>query len=255
MGDSQNIQLISKTFDVISLLVAEGHALRVSEISRKLKMVKSGTYRILNTLKEQDLVYQNPRDRTYSLGLKFYVIGTAVQKSLPLYKLARRYLDPLGSKYSACFELLILYPQYTEELSAVVIYSCGNAPIIKGTPFNSLRRPLHVTAAGKAILAFSSSSELISFKAYELNSYTAKSIITWDKLTEELEEIRELGYAQALDEYVEGVSSIAVPVSDSMHSLIGAVCMCCSSQVLEKMPRSRIVADLKIASRAIGRNC
>ena len=48
MADVSNINLINKTLDVVELLASEPREMGVSEISRRLKMVKSGTYRILN---------------------------------------------------------------------------------------------------------------------------------------------------------------------------------------------------------------
>ena len=77
MADVSNINLINKTLDVVELLASEPREMGVSEISRRLKMVKSGTYRILNSLKEREYVYQNPINKLYGLGLKFYFIGSS----------------------------------------------------------------------------------------------------------------------------------------------------------------------------------
>ncbi len=113
MTENNSINLLNKTFDVIELLSGSGREMGVSEISRRLNMVKSGTFRILNTLKERDLVYQNPSNKCYGLGLKFYFIGSAAQAGLPLCTVAKKHLDALSITYEESIELSIPYTQYS----------------------------------------------------------------------------------------------------------------------------------------------
>lgn len=252
MAENNSINLLNKAFDVIELLSQSGREMGVSEISRSLSMVKSGTFRILNTLKERDLVYQNPSNKCYGLGLKFYFIGMAAQAGLPLCTVAKKHLDALSITYEESFELSIPYAQYSQVPSCLVVSS--------GTSFTSLQRsmsllrPLHATAAGKCLLAFSSESEVKSYKGYELKKFTDKTIISWDKLVRELESIRDHGFCYCFGEYNEHMSGIAVPVYDSMHSLLGALSVSGANDHIEKLSRDDLVRSLQRAARSIGKS-
>ena len=122
MADVSNINLINKTLDVVELLASEPREMGVSEISRRLKMVKSGTYRILNSLKEREYVYQNPINKLYGLGLKFYFIGSSVQVRLPLGRAGKEVLDPLSTEYNECFQLAIPYYVAGKEPTHILVY-------------------------------------------------------------------------------------------------------------------------------------
>lgn len=252
MTENNSINLLNKTFDVIELLSGSGREMGVSEISRRLNMVKSGTFRILNTLKERDLVYQNPSNKCYGLGLKFYFIGSAAQAGLPLCTVAKKHLDALSITYEESIELSIPYTQYSSVPSCLVVSSGTNLTSFQRT--QSLLRPLHATSSGKCLLAFSSESEVKSYKGYELKQFTSKTVTSWSVLDEELLKIRDCGYCVCCGEYVDHINGIAVPVYDSMHSLLGALSISGTEEHLEKLSKDELIRSLQRASRNIGKH-
>lgn len=252
MADNNNINLLNKTFDVIELLASSGREMGVSEISRRLSMVKSGTFRILNTLKERDLVYQNPATKCYALGLKLYFIGSAAQAGLPLCTVAKKHLDALSITYEECFELSIPYEQSTSVPSCLVVCSGSAFSSARGMP--NLLRPLHATSAGKCLLAFSSGSDVKSYQGFELKAFTDKTITSWETLNAELPVIRDRGFSSCKSEYENGVNGLAVPVYDSMHSLLGALSVSGTSDHMNKLSEDELVGALQRASRNIGKN-
>ena len=251
MAESSGINLLNKTFDVIELLSNCSREMGVSEISRHLNMVKSGTFRILNTLKERDLVYQNPSNKCYGLGLKFYFIGTSAQAGLPLCTVAKKYLENLSVTYEECFELSIPYSQNLTTPSCLVVSSGSAFSSLKGA--QSLLRPLHATSSGKCLLAFSSESEVKAFRGYDLIRYTDTTITSWNVLDNELFEIREQGFCICENEYIDNLCGIAVPVYDSMHSLLGALSISGLNTRLKKINKEDMVRILQRTARNIGR--
>ncbi len=71
-------------------------------------------------------------------------------------------------------------------------------------------RPLHVLAAGKAILASLTENELNQYFAETIREkFTEYSIVGEEPLRQELAKIREHGFAEAMEESTPGICSVA----------------------------------------------
>lgn len=85
----------------------------------------------------------------------------------------------------------------------------GGQALNINTPIGT-RAPAHTVAAGKALLAELTDSELAT--ALGPGPYarkTAKSVGTWPELTEDLAVVRTAGVARTWEEYAEGIASVA----------------------------------------------
>jgi len=79
--------------------------------------------------------------------------------------------------------------------------------------------PLHCTALGKVILAFSNTD----IKTLDLTQYTKNSVMKTRYLQKELDMINQRGYAIENEEYEYGLSSVAVAIFDQENELLGAL--------------------------------
>jgi len=92
--------------------------------------------------------------------------------------------------------------------------------ILKNRDSIGFHSPLHATAMGKVILAFS--QEIDSTKLI-LEEFTHSTITHPKRLQLALQTIRELGYAIDDEEYEYGLRSIAVPYFSNSGELIGSL--------------------------------
>jgi DNA-binding IclR family transcriptional regulator len=106
----------------------------------------------------------------------------------------------------------------TGEAAHVAVYAQGQALVIADVESNKTLRvasgigrlsPLHCTAIGKSLLAFSGVPV-----PDELSRETAHTIIDAEQLRIHLSDIRFQGYALDDEEYDDGVRCLAVPVYD-----------------------------------------
>jgi DNA-binding IclR family transcriptional regulator len=85
-------------------------------------------------------------------------------------------------------------------------------------------RPLHSTAGGKAIISTWSRAEVEAYiDEHGLEAVTEHTITDPDLLFEELERIRERGYATNNEETVEGLGAVSVPIEDQDDGIVGAL--------------------------------
>ena len=84
--------------------------------------------------------------------------------------------------------------------------------LVRDTNWVGRRTPLNCVANGKALLAFRPAADIERVLAAPLPRFTDRTITDADRLRDELRELRERGFAQALGEIEEGLNAVAAPV-------------------------------------------
>jgi IclR family acetate operon transcriptional repressor len=74
--------------------------------------------------------------------------------------------------------------------------------------------PLHLTAAGKALLAYAGEASIRAYLKQPLLAYTSKSMTDPDLLKQDLAATRLRGYAETQQEFSDEISSFAVGLFD-----------------------------------------
>jgi IclR family acetate operon transcriptional repressor len=104
--------------------------------------------------------------------------------------------------------------------------------------------PLHCTAVGKVLLAFSAPDTCHTLLAgLRLARHTPNTITSVRALRRELEAIRGTGYAVDREEHERGVACIAAPVCDVMAAAVGAIGI--------SGPAGRVLAELGSLARKV----
>ena len=95
--------------------------------------------------------------------------------------------------------------------------------------------PLHATAMGKALLAACPEAEA-EVASSELRPFTAATITDPDTLAKSLEQVRGRGWAASIEEFVEGTSAVAAPITSHGGDAVGALSI---SGPTDRLCRSR----------------
>jgi IclR family transcriptional regulator, KDG regulon repressor len=101
--------------------------------------------------------------------------------------------------------------------------------------------PLHATAAGKTHLAFDTDEQLKSSLPDVLRAYTDRTITDRALLFAQLESVARSGYAVDSGEYLDEVSSVAVPIRDYTRSVVGSLSV---SGPAYRIPEDRVAAEI-----------
>jgi DNA-binding IclR family transcriptional regulator len=202
MADSPNtIKAARTTFEVIEALQRLDGA-GVTELAEYLGRSTTGVHKHLTTLRELGYVVQE--GTTYSLGLKFLLLGRYVQEQETLYTLVRDEIDNLSDITRMTVSLVV-----QEGDEAVHVYvSRGDATTADATVRvqEGDRAAMTDCVAGKAMLA-----------------YTEQEGDVGADLRGELDEIRSQQLAIGQEPAFDGVWSVAVPILDTDDRPLGAV--------------------------------
>lgn len=82
-----------------------------------------------------------------------------------------------------------------------------------------LHAPLHTNGFGKVLIAFKD----IDVHTLDLKKFTSNTITNPDKLQEEIELVKQRGYAIGIEEHEFGLCSLAVPYFDKKGDFVGTI--------------------------------
>ena len=209
---------LDKVFRIIELL-REDSGLGLKELSDKLDMNKSTTYRMLSSLAKYNYIEKNYETKKYKLGIKFVEIGNQVIQNMDIINISKNYINELNSITKETIHLAILskdkvvYIDKRESLRPIRLYS----QIGRNAPW-------HSTAVGKAILAFQS-KEFIkkTIESIDFYKYTDNTITNKEDFLNELSKIEKQGYAIDREEHSKNVFCIAAPICDHSARVIASV--------------------------------
>lgn len=182
----------------------------VTELSEMLGLHKNNIFRILSTLRDNGFIEQNKDTENYSLGVKILNIGQTYIHNLNILKSAKKYAREVvaltdESVYIGVLNRAqIVYLDVTMTSNPIrVVSRLGKTP------------PSYATSTGKILLSELSNDEVRRlFNKMKFIPYTDNTVTSIDALIEELELVREQGYAIDDEELEEGVYCIAVPIKD-----------------------------------------
>lgn len=183
-----------------------GEGLSVSEISKRIGIPRATTYRLLNTFILHQILLKG-EDKKYRLTLRLMELGQAAL-SIPTLQ---QIVDPFLA------ELTDITGE-TGHFSILDGYHVGYiAKKESSSPFRMLsyigwRGPLHATASGKILLAYSNSDYIEKVLTQKLPAFTTKTITDPVRLKREIEKVRKEKYAVDDEELSEGLLCISVPV-------------------------------------------
>ena len=112
------------------------------------------------------------------------------------------------------------------------------------------RIPLHAVSSGQVLLAYSSPVVVQRYFGRPLERFTDHTLVTAADLLERMRGIRRDGYAWALEEFDEGISSVAAPITDASGEVVAAIHLHGPSYRFPPAESERALADAVVATAA-----
>lgn len=210
------IKSVELTIKVLDKLM-EFDGARVTEIANALDIAPSTAHNHLTTLEQNAFVVKE--GDFYFLSMEFAKMGRYVKTRKPGYKKAKSRVESLAEETGGRAHFAV----EEQGMGRYVYTSTGNMAVKTFTAVG-VQFPLHVTAAGKAILASIPESRLLEIvERRGLTRMTQNSITDLEALTEELEKTREREYAINMEEHMTGIRAVAVPVFEPTGNVLGSL--------------------------------
>jgi DNA-binding IclR family transcriptional regulator len=211
------LQSVSRALRSVEL-IAEAGELGVTELGRRLGVHKATASRLAATLAEHGFVERDPDTERYRLGFGLVRLAGAAMASLDLVRVSRSIVEDLAERTRETVNLGVLSAR-----EVIYIDQASGARSIVSVSWVGRRTPLHATAAGKALAAFSEPAERTRLLAGRLDRCTARTIVDRRLLLEQLRTVRERGYAQTVEELEDGLNAVAAPVRQADRGVVAAL--------------------------------
>ncbi len=225
---------IMKAITILNCFSYEKPRLRLKEISAIAEINQPTAYRLLNTLKECNLIEQH--DGNYSLGRGFLKYEGIVLNSMEIRRICLPYIEELSNNLKINVNLAVLDEQ------EVIYVARAETPYCTYGYFHiGMRRPIYCTALGKVLTCKSPEIVRDVFKR-TINRYTLNTIVDEDIFIKEIEKVRLQGYAVDLEEWNNGINCIAVPLYNGAGEIVagisisGPTSMYSMEKILENVP-------------------
>lgn len=189
----------------------------VSKLAAHLDMPVSTVHDHLRTLREEG--YLTVDGKEYTVAAAFLELGGYARSRMDIYEVGVPELDKLADETGEHANLMI-----EEHGRGIFLYVSKGKDALDLDTFTGMRVDLHTTALGKAILAYSSEDRVEEIlDQHELSGYTPRTIDSREALYDQLETVRQRGFAIDDEERLVGVRCAAVPIRHPDGSVLGAV--------------------------------
>jgi DNA-binding IclR family transcriptional regulator len=215
--DSGAVQSVTRAVTVLEILARTGEA-GVTEIAAELGVHKSTAFRLIAALEQGELVTQDTARGRYRLGMGILRLAGATGARLDLVQESRAVCQALATQVGETINIAVLSGRDALYLDQVVGPSALSLRNWIGQ-----RIPLHATSDGKVFLAYLFQGQLADVLAQPLPRFTEQTTASVRQLERELEDVRERGYATAVDELELGLTAVAAPIRNTEGMVIASV--------------------------------
>jgi DNA-binding IclR family transcriptional regulator len=155
----------------------------------------------------------------YRLGVGLVRLAEPVLIRMDLQQVAQPHLRALAEACQETVNLSIL----TGDDKVINIASFPSPRLVRNVGWIGREMLPHSVSSGKALLAHLPKQRVAHILAAELPRFTERTITDPTRLTEDLAQVRQRGYAVAREELEEGLSAVAAPIVDHEGHVIAVI--------------------------------
>lgn len=229
-------------------LYFENEELSATEVGKLIGISRSAAFRFLVTLENQGFLSKTENSR-YRLGVKVFNLGQLVYTRMELISYLHPYLARIALKTGETANLAIM-----DDATHIAFMdkALGSNWLKMDTPLG-FRHYAHLTATGKAILAYESDRFINQYiRSVTFEKRTEESIGSVKELLEVLQEIRENGYSNDNEECEVGLTCYAVPIFDRVGRPIAAISSSGPTSRMTSEKESHIALLQEVVERVSG---
>lgn len=208
--------VLGKVVTVLFAFRADDHGVSLAELGRRTGMPKGTLHRVVGNLVHVRLLDRT--GETYRLSSQTFQLGMRASVERGLLEVATPFMEDLYERTHQTVHLGV-----RDGDSVVYVSKIGGHHQVPAPSRIGGAMPLHCTAIGKALLAFSEPELISRVVAAGLSRRTPRTITTPGLLGRQLARVAESGVAFENEESAIGVACVAAPVLDASDRPVAAI--------------------------------
>jgi len=242
------IQSVDRSARILKALASGPRRLGVSQLADQLGLSRPTVHGLLQTLQAHGFVEQDRDSDKYQLGAGRLHLGNSYLDHNELRARSIVHAERLAQSTGEAVRVGVLHGP-----SVVIVHHVFRPDAVFQVLEVGAQLPVHASALGKAMLAWSDPGVVDELTAEPLPRLTNRTVGAGG-LRAELDDVREKGLARERDEAVLGESSVAAPIFDHGGHAVGAIGVAGDTQrVLPRGPARGLAAAVVEAARAVSR--
>jgi DNA-binding IclR family transcriptional regulator len=242
------IQSVDRAARILKVLASGPRRLGVSEIADRLDLTRPTVHGLLQTLQAHGFVEQDRDSDKYQLGAGLLQLGNSYLDLNELRSRSLVHAERLAARTDAAVRVGVMHGA-----SVVIVHHVFRPDSTLQILEVGAELPLHASALGKAMLAYSPEQAIDDLIAEPLPRLTSRTLAA-GALVEELSGVRERGFASEKDEAILGESSIAAAIFDHSGGAVGAIGIVGDTdRIMPRGPARALASAVTDAARAISR--
>lgn len=219
MEEKERVKSARKAIGILQCFNSSEFHLSASTIAKRVGIHRVTAYAFLDTLTEFGFLQKDEGKSTYSIGLSLFRTGM-------LYLHSNRMLEEAK-------EIATILNDLTEEVVVICVLENGLSTNVMRLESKHLLRldyrlgysfPAYSNATGKVLLSELTDTELDNlYPSEELEPVTSQTVRTKTALRQELQRIRESGFAIVKGQASPGVCAVSSGIRDYTGKLVGAI--------------------------------
>lgn len=208
-----------RVMQILDLLAEHDHGLTLGEIAEKLRLPKSSTFGLLQTMVDYGYLSHSERSPMFTIGVRCWETGQSYIRSLDLVEVAKPYMTSARVRLEETVQLSVL-----DGIDNVYVAKVESQQRLALVSHVGMRLPAYATGLGKVLLADLDEADLARrLRGVELQPFTKQTLTSVQALKQELVQIRQQGYGTDNGEYTDGVFCVAVPIRDHTDQVRAAM--------------------------------
>ena len=196
-----------RVLDILKYLSIQPDGLTLTEISEKMKSPKSTIVPILHTMTENNFIEYDDALRKYSIGINTYVTGNTYLQNHSMIDIIQNEMYNIVKQCNEICQLGIL-----EGKEVLYIAKVDSPNPIRLISSIGSRLPAYATSLGKSLLSLCTLDELKRLYPDGLKPLTKDTIISIDKLYDQLQIVKKTSIAIECSETHPDISCISTPL-------------------------------------------
>lgn len=240
------VQPVAKALQVLDALGQTEASLTLSEVSRRVRLPKTTTYRYLHTLCASGLIAHDPDTDHYRLGLRLWELGQHVGNQLQMRQLALPYMAQLRERFNETVNLGVM-----DGTEIVYVEMVPSTFTLRMNATLGGRDPAYATSLGKAILAHLPPEQWRAHLPQRLIRRTPHTLVSLAALKTDLLATRARGYARDAGENETGARCVGAPIFHRSGLAVAALSVSAPAARLDDSREAEVALAMMHAARAI----
>ena len=233
---------------ILRLINKLNRKVTVTDLVDHLEMPKSSASRLLAQMKELGLLDREDSTRAYGPGVMILELSRMVRETTSLSAQMQDALKRLSAQSGHTGYISVL-----EGRDIMVLHVQQGSHPLRVTTYPGHRSPSWATSTGRVLLARDGDDKVAKRLGKLLPFISDEAPRTVPDVLARLREVRESGFAVAINEAIPGVASISCAVSDPVSMERFAMCLSFPAAQADAASVQALAADLLTEARSLGR--